>query len=204
MTGKLAVAVVLAFVPAFAQSTTIPGWSLAGTNPRAFAIGVDDDAPHGGRIASMRCMQSPCAGFGTLMQTFRADKYVGRRLRLSAWVRAEKAGRADIWMRVDGVDAMLTFDNMDNRLPRGTFGWRRQEIVLDVPDDALTISYGLILGGAGQAWVENFVFEIVDPRVKSTNLMRQATPIRNARTQDQVMRLPADPVNTDFGQRAEK
>ncbi len=176
MAGKLVVAVASLCATAFAQGS-IPGWKLAGSNPRAFAIQVEDEAArHDGKnAAAITCIGGRCPGFGTMMQTFRAETYLSRRLRLSAWVRASKAGYANIWMRVDGVDATLTFDNINKRQARGAFGWRRQEIVLDVPDDAASISYGLMLAGGGQAWVSEFAFETVDAHVKSTNLMRQAT-----------------------------
>jgi len=202
MTGKLIAAGIALAAAAWAQGAKVPGWFLAGSNPKAFAIHVDDDVRHGGNAsANIRCVQDRCGGFGTLMQTFSALEYRGQRLRLTAWVKAAKAGRANIWMRVDGGDGTLTFDNMEHRQTRGTFEWRQQQIVLDVPDDALTINYGLILDGRGQAWVDDFVFEIVEKRVRSTNLIRQpAVSPRGGISPERFRRLPQFAVNADFEQ----
>jgi hypothetical protein len=187
-----------------AQSTKVPGWFLAGSNRTSFAINVDGDVQHSGKAsANLRCTEKRCPGFGVLMQTFSALEYRGRRLRVSAWVKAVKTEKANIWMRVDGGDATLTFDNMNSRQAHGTFDWRRQEIVLDVPDDGLTINYGLTLIGNGQAWVDDFVFEIVDKRVRSTNMMHQPTPIQSRMTREKFLRLPKAAVNADFELAAE-
>ena len=94
---------------------------------------------------------------------------------------------------------MLTFDNMEHRSSHGTFDWRLQQIVLDVPDYAATINFGLTLAGAGQAWVGDFVFEVVDKRVKSTNVIQQPKP-SGALSEERRRSLPEDAVNTDFEQ----
>ena len=88
---------------------------------------------------------------------------------------------------------------MDNRLASGTFDWRQQQIVLDVPRDAVTINYGLILAGGGQAWVDDFAFEVVDKHVKSTNKLEREVPSRPI-PPDRFFTLPMDAVNTDFEQ----
>ena len=132
------------------------------------------------------------------MQTFRADKYRGQPVRLTAWVKGSHARWANIWMRVDSLDAILAFDNMRNRRGHGNFDWRIQQIVLDVPYDAATISYGLLLDGSGQAWVDDFTFEIVGAQTASTDLMRGPGALRNPTTPATLAHLPAEPVNTDF------
>jgi hypothetical protein len=54
------------------------------------------------------------------MQVFRADDYRGKRLRLSGYVKAEKIDQwAGLWMRIDGENKTLGFDNMENRGIRG-------------------------------------------------------------------------------------
>jgi hypothetical protein len=186
---------------AFPQSAKIPGWFLTGNNPRAYAIGLDNEVKHAGAAsAAMGCALGKCQGFATLMQTFRADKLRGKRVRLTAWVKAANSSRANIWMRVDGAGATLAFDNMEHRKARGTFDWRQQQIALDVPDIAFTVSYGLILEGNGQAWVDDFTFEIVDKHVKTTAPAGHSSPANQRLTDEQFQKLPPQPVNTDFEQ----
>jgi AraC family transcriptional regulator len=199
MRTKLAAALVLFCLAAFAQVSKVPGWLLSGMNRQAFTIDVDRTVHYTGHAsATIRCAQKHCSDFGTLMQTFKAAKYLGRRVRLSAWVKAERAGRASIWMRVDGVDSQLAFDNMQRRAAHGTFDWRQQQIVLDVPDDAATINYGLILESHGQAWVDDFAFEIVDRHVKSTNMLPQPFLTGRVMTGQRFLALPDDAVNLNF------
>ena len=111
-------------------------------------------------------------GFGTLMQGFKAEKYLGKRLRFSAYVRAEELDDwAGLWMRVDGDGPkMLTFDNMENRPIRGTSDWQRYEIVLDVPQESKYISLGILMGGRGRVWISDVQLEPVDADVPSTGL----------------------------------
>jgi hypothetical protein len=104
------------------------------------------------------------------MQMVKADQYRGRRLRLSAFAKAANIKNwAGIWMRVDGqAGRMLGFDNMQNRPVQGTTDWDRHDIVLEVPEEALYIAFGVLLAGRGQIWVDDFVFEFVGPETPVT------------------------------------
>jgi hypothetical protein len=83
------------------------------------------------------------------MQTFSAEQLLGKRVRMTGFVRAESVeGRAGLWMRVDGTErASLSFDNMQQRPIRGTLPWQRYEIVLDVPPESASISFASSLAG---------------------------------------------------------
>lgn len=182
--------------------TAVPGWYLAGNDPRSFEISLDREEKHGGlQSATIRCL-SRSSGFGTLMQDFRADQYRGRRVRLSAWVMAEAAALANIWMRVDGMDTTVGFDNMDSRPMRGSFPWRKQEIVLDVPESAAAIYCGLRLRESGQAWIDDIVLEVVNKKVRSTG----AYPVGGKSAlvypaeRKALASKPGQPVNPDFEQ----
>jgi hypothetical protein len=109
-------------------------------------------------------------GFGTLMQTFTADEYQGQRLRMSAYVKAESVEEwVGLWMRVDGSDGTSAFDNMQDRPIQGSTDWSEYEIVLDVPEDSVSIAFGVLMGGTGQVWVDDFQFEVVAQDVPTTN-----------------------------------
>jgi hypothetical protein len=41
-------------------------------------------------------------------------------------------------------------------------------VVIDVPQDARTLSMGLILVGSGQVWASDLKFEVVDPATPLT------------------------------------
>jgi hypothetical protein len=116
-------------------------------------------------------------------------------VRLSGWLKTKDvAGAAALWMRVDGADKTLAFDNMDKRSVKGTKDWAKYEIVLDVPAASQDITFGLLLAGKGRAWVDDFKFEVVDDKVKSTNLLEQEIPIKRPDGGE----VPGKPVNLEF------
>jgi hypothetical protein len=57
---------------------------------------------------------------------------------------------------------------MQNRPIKGTTGWKRYEIVLDVPQSSQSIAFGVLLSGAGTVWVDDLNFEIVAKDVPET------------------------------------
>jgi hypothetical protein len=154
-----------------------PGWFRAGDHPADYEMAVD---PKGGRTGKACAFikgkgESP-GGFGTLMQTIDAAEYRGKRLRFSAQVKAAGiTSWAGLWMRIDGpappesqVPAMLGFDNMGNRPIKGTADWKRSEVVLDVPPEAKAIAFGILLGGSGQAWIDELQLLPVGPEIPVT------------------------------------
>ncbi len=95
-------------------------------------------------------------GFGTLAQAIPAGPLKGKRVRLSAWVRAEVEadGRVQLGLRVDGPDGKPRFfDNMADRPIRDS-PWQRVEIEGDVAPDAERILVLLVLTGGGTAWID--------------------------------------------------
>src|SRR5512140_278762 len=125
--------------PVCAAPASPAGWFLAGNSPADYTIGTDVGSAHGGKeSAFLAAKGSGSKGFGTLMQEFVPKEFVGKRVRLSAWVKSESVGDwAGVWMRVDGpAGRSLAFDNMQTRPIKGTSDWKRYDVVLDVPAEA--------------------------------------------------------------------
>jgi hypothetical protein len=156
------------------------GWTLAGDSPHNYVCDIDEVEQYQGKPSGYIQAKSPdVGGFGTLMQMFFAEKYLNKRLRFSAMVKAESVKKwAGLWMRVDGPENQaLSFDNMQNRPIRGTTDWRPCEVILDVPANSVTISFGLLLDGPGQAWINAIQFAEVGADVKPTApLVHQEQP----------------------------
>lgn len=172
------------------KTTTAPqGWFLAGTKPAEFQTGVDSREMYKGHASAfLKSRQQSVDGFGTLMQSITAEKYVGKRVRLSGMVKTvEVIGHSGLWLRVDRMKKGATqsvIDNMNDRPIQGTTSWRRYDVVLDVPEDATGISFGLLLDGVGQVWLSGTKFEIVGMDVATTNTMPR--------------KVPDAPINLDF------
>ena len=129
------------------------------------------EAGYGAELSKTGCKTSVCAvvttsaaragRFGNLMQTFEAAAYRGRIVQLRASLRLEassKHDKAQMWVRVDCVQRRACgFDNMDDR-PVRSANWKSAEIRVRVPEDAVTINFGVMSLGHGRAWIDEISF----------------------------------------------
>lgn len=156
------------------EQPKVKGWILSGSHPSDYEIGIDRETVHMGKVSGYLKSISVLSDnqFGTMMQQFGSDKYKGERIKLSAFIRSENVSHfAGLWMRVDNAAGdTLQFDNMSDRPIQGTTAWNLYSIVLDVPADSDSISFGVLLTGQGKVWMDNFTFEIVKDQTPSTNM----------------------------------
>ncbi len=154
-------------VPQPETSYQLPaGWHKSGTVPAKYIMGVVKGAGQKGANAATIKSIGQVKGTGTLMQSFDPGKYLGKKVKLTGYIRSENVAEwAGLWLRIDdsATKKSLAFDNMVNRPIRGTTNWTKCEIVLDVPQTAGNISYGALLHGSGQIWFNNLVFDVVRP-----------------------------------------
>lgn len=167
-------AIWILFRPVFAVGADLPaGWIKAGSNPAEYEMGLDTTARHGGKASGfVKATATDILGFGTLMQMAAPGEYLGRRVRFSGCVKSEnvRSGWAGLWFRIDGRKQgdTLGFDNMEQRPIKGTTDWTRYEIVLDVPNTASALAFGVLLSGDGQVWMDDLSFEVVSSAVPLT------------------------------------
>ncbi|MCF6271535.1 MAG: hypothetical protein L3J41_17640 [Melioribacteraceae bacterium] len=184
-----AIAIILTIFLIANSNNQIPnGWFPAGSNPSEYEMGIDNSTFQNGQSCVYIKSKNPKENeFGTLMQMIGAENYLGERLKLSGYIKSEDVkGWSGFWMRIDGYNnQQLGFDNMRGRAIKGTTEWKKYEIVLDIPLNSKSINYGLLLGGEGKVWFDNFQLEKVDNSVSVTNLKK-------------VKELPNKPMNLDF------
>ncbi len=188
--GALFVIVLIAgfFLVAESNDEIPKGWYPAGSNPSEYEMGVDNSTFQNGHACAYIKSKSPKEKeFGTLMQTISAESFLGKRLRLSGYIKSKDVERwSGMWMRIDGEsNQQLGFDNMFDRPIEGTTEWKNYEIVLDIPSSSSTINYGVLLNGEGEVWFDNFKLEEVDNSVPVTNLKKEN-------------KFPNKPINLDF------
>jgi hypothetical protein len=188
-----------------AEEPAPAGWFKAGSEPGDYAMTTDRAEKRGGAAsATIRCTADPPAGgFGTLMQQCGAKPYCGKRLRVTGYAKSKDAeGWAGLWVRVDGMEkSALAFDNMMKRPIKGTTDWTKYSIVLDVPEDAAVIAFGVLMGGKGQVWIDDLKFEAVGQDVEATGLEvePQDYPAEaKEKMREIVEALPKEPRNLDF------
>ena len=189
----------LAALSTFAGADMIPkGWVKAGSLPQMYDVSTLNNID--GKFAvSLRSAAGersaplpkpmPRDVFGTLMQTISSASYAGKRLRLTATVQADGVlGWAGLWMRVDGAQGkVLSFDNMKKHPIKGSADPKNYTVVLDVPRNAQSVSYGILLDGAGAVTLWGVRVEIVGKDVPTTS-GPEPEP------------LPTQPQNLDFSE----
>ncbi|MDX1388853.1 MAG: carboxypeptidase-like regulatory domain-containing protein, partial [Acidobacteriota bacterium] len=135
-------------------------WYLGG---KGYVVTVVDDEKHSGeRALRMTCEE--LGSFGVATGGFPVEEARGKRLRLTGYVKTAEItkGWAGLWMRIDGPDGSLGFDNMQRRGITGTTDWTQYEIVLEVPGEAKAVVFGALLTGDGTAWIDSLEFEVLE------------------------------------------
>lgn len=156
------------------KNTEIKHWLITGTAPDKYKTGIDRTVFHTGTASVF--IQSEEEEFvpdeyATIMQQFRAERFLGKRVRFSAFVKAlEVEGWAGLWLRLDGkFSVTLKLDNMQNRPIKGTINWNLYSCVLDVPEETELINIGILLTGKGRVWLDDVSFQEVDRTVPVTD-----------------------------------
>lgn len=147
------------------------GWALTGSKPEAYEIRCDDVFTDCAiPILRTKALAGEPFGMGSLTHSESAQPWRGARVELKADLRTGRVdGWAGLWMRVDGPDGkVLAFDNMQNRALRGTSSFQWYSVVLDVPENAERISFGVMLHGPGAVFIRELRFDAVDTEVTST------------------------------------
>lgn len=152
------------------QENEIPdGWSFIGREyHECYKVGVEKGEQS--RHLVIECVNNRADAFASLMQHVASDKYCDHHVRFSAEVKTIESGPASLWARVDGRSgAVLAFDNMVDVAPyralEGTNEWTLLELVIDVPEGAVTVNFGCMLSGKGMAKFRYVSFDAVDRSV---------------------------------------
>jgi hypothetical protein len=168
---------------ALALQAALPtGWFFAGSKPQEYDCSLDSATQFNGLPSTYIKSKAgvKTTGFGSMMQDFGAAQYVGKRIRLSGYLKSEVVDSwGGLWMRVDGASeskngypTSLAFDNMhdglQDRSVKGTTAWQNYSIVLDVPEGATGIYIGFLLDGPGALWVSGMKLDVVGTDVPVT------------------------------------
>jgi hypothetical protein len=187
-TTRLNLEIGLEHTIALRESELPMGW-FASYGRDDYLMLLDTNIARSGKASGTIKAKPYARGFDTMVQSFDAAIYKGKRLRLSGWIKVQNVKKmAWMWMRIDSPEKgkNLGFDNMHDRPIKGTLDWRKYEIVLDVPHNATVIIFGFALEGEGQVWGDDFTFEIVDDSIALTDMNLHPRV------------LPKQPINLSF------
>ena len=192
---------VSALVPAADAAAQVPaGWLLSGANADLYRMRLDRDVVHSGE-ASMRLEargNRRDREWAVTVQMIDASAFRGQRVRLSGYLKSDDLGSGGLWMRIDGIvdgeAAQIAVDNAEDRRLTDERDWTRQDIVLDVPEESVTILYGAMIAGDGELWVDGLTLEAVTG-VETT---ADVTNTILGGTYERPMGMLPAPMNLDF------
>ncbi|MCZ8330755.1 MAG: helix-turn-helix transcriptional regulator [Flavobacterium sp.] len=168
------------------QAQNINGWFKTGSKAKSYEIGLNSsESKTGKKCAFIRSIENEINGFGALMQKCDAKIYLGKRVKMTGYLKAENVENwSGMWLRVDSKygGKSLSFDNMKDRAIKGTTEWIKCEIILNVPNESSTLNYGVLLNGKGMVYFDRVSFEILG------NITDEVT----------VKKIPEKPSNIDF------
>lgn len=107
------------------------------------------------------------AGHIVGMQRLTMTEVQGKVVRLSGAIKTEDLqGYASLWWRADGVGVVefadVVYVDMQEQQVGGTTDWHRYEIMVPIPDDAVSNTFGVLVSGHGTAWFDDLRIEVLD------------------------------------------
>ena len=97
------------------------------------------------------------SGFGNLIMSFDADKYLGKEIKYTGWakVKPQTKGTGHLWMRIDKENRKnCFFNNMDDRPIKST-EWQKYELTGEVCEDATKVVLGGFMKGQGTLYLDD-------------------------------------------------
>ncbi|MGF6174222.1 glyoxalase superfamily protein [Ensifer sp. 4252] len=157
-------------------------WQMSGSvvPGTTHQLGLDPTIPGAALVKSLvpRAGEIDLTGkIAVLLQNIGANEFVGKRLKLTAYLRTGDADIGTIYMNVSGAQGTMRFDNLLSRETdgplKGTHDWTLRTIVLDVPQGAECIHYGFFLKGYGKVWARSFELTAVEDDIAPTAVHSQ-------------------------------
>jgi len=167
-------------------------WGLRGSAPWDFVVTLDREMRTSGDASALISASRESAGYATMFQRASAAPVRGKRVEFSVDLRTRGATRgANLVLRAEDARGItVAFDNMwmsygadhrpDQLLNRGVTGdteWSTQHVVVDIPDSARVITYGVSLDGGGKVWIDNARIEAVPKDMATTALPVPQWPV---------------------------
>ena len=147
-------------------------WGITGSNPQGYKLRTDRAVVLSGSASAVleSYADTDTVRYGALIQVASAAAFKGKRIELSGYLASQDApAGAAMWLRADDANgAMVAFENTGPRGIRGTQEWTYQNIVMDIPEEAVVLVYGAVLKATGKLYLDDFQFRVVDASVPAT------------------------------------
>ncbi|BAU54833.1 Peptidase family S41 [Mucilaginibacter gotjawali] len=143
-----------------ADKTKATGWTTHFQPGQliAYPVKVDSVIKQHGKYSLSIEKVSDDSGFGVIDYII-PKTFKGQKIQLRGFLKTENvnSGYAGLWLRIDGTDKIIAFDNMHDRGVKGNTDWKEYTIDLDYDSSAaININAGALLIGDGKLWADNF------------------------------------------------
>ncbi len=170
---KTSILIILIFELNSCKQNLSNEWFKVGNKPESYKIDLENSiAQNGEKSALIESIESDINGFGTLMQTCSAKEYLGKKVKMSGFIKTENISNwVGMWLRIDPIKSPSSeyFDNMRDRQIKGTSNWTKYEIILDIPTNSNSMNFGVLINGTGKVWFDNLSFEVVGKSTEKFN-----------------------------------
>jgi hypothetical protein len=167
------------------------GWTtIQHAGEVAYRFTLDSIRPFSGQ-SSARIEQFAQQEFGLFKQVIDARPLAGKRMKLSAQLRADKiqAGGAGLYLRVDGPGDVILGNDFTSGATAGTHGWKPFRAVIDIPAEAVRLEIGVMMQAFGVIWVDDIALATTtEPITKPAPVIAPSTI-----TFDSPRSIDADP-----------
>jgi len=146
------------------------GWQLTAPITDNFEASRDTNVTFRGKPSARLKSDVFRADLASLVQTIDAAQYRGKRIRYSTYAKTKSVeGWTGAWIRIDSIhNEFRAYEDTHNVELQGNHDWAALTLVLDVPDDALSIELGLSQEGSGTSWFGPVSVETVENNVRTT------------------------------------
>ncbi len=131
-------------------------WSFFAANYTAV---LDPQVQHDGH-ATIHISSGPDATgkqwFSYDRDEFNVERFAGNRMTVTVWMKSRNvSGGSGVWISVFGPSGKIASDGQIGHRPlRGTRDWAQYSGVVDVPEKATSISWGIVMNGTGEIWLD--------------------------------------------------
>ena len=134
------------------------GWVFGfnGEQEKQYSTSLDSSTKVNGRYSLCIAKIGTAGNYGVAYYNI-PKSFQGKEITLKGYLKTEQvSGFAGLWLRLDGYNSILAFDNMQNKHISGTTEFKEYSITLPYDDTkALKIVTGALLQGSRKLWADN-------------------------------------------------
>lgn len=141
----------------------VQGWDLIGSDPMTYKMGTRYDKERGSKVGFLRSSGAKKENdhYGTMLQSSTSSNIDSDMVRLTGFLRSNDVQNwSGMWVRLEDTQGkILAFKDMMDAPIRGTTDWNKYELLLKVPDNAVKITFGVLINGIGSVSMDDFKLE---------------------------------------------